>query len=100
MFGGMDYRPPYPAELEKASEMVVADEARYLADADLYVLTPEMCAVAVAAAQALGGMSEPCWTSADSYIHGTRCSSRGPISGAPCILPEARVAWRSAREGR
>jgi hypothetical protein len=53
LFGGMGYRPPYPTDLETASEMVVADEARYLAEADLYVLTPEMCAVAVAAAQAL-----------------------------------------------
>lgn len=53
LFGGMGYRPPYPTDLRMASEMVVADEARYLAEAELYVLTPEMCAVAVAAAQAL-----------------------------------------------
>ena len=53
LFGGMGYAPPFPSDLHAASEMVVADEARYLAEAELYVLTPEMCAVAVAAAQAL-----------------------------------------------
>ena len=53
LFGGMGYAPPFPPDFQAASEMVVSDEARYLADAELYVLTPEMCAVAVAAAQAL-----------------------------------------------
>ncbi len=46
----MGYAPPYPSDLQAASEMVVADEARYLAEAELYVLTLEMCAVAVAVA--------------------------------------------------
>jgi len=49
VFGGMGYQPPYPTDLERAAEMVVADEARYLAGAELYVLTPQMCDVVVAA---------------------------------------------------
>ena len=32
---------------------MLADEARYLADADLYVLTPQMLDVVIAAAQSL-----------------------------------------------
>jgi hypothetical protein len=53
MFGGMGYRAPYPAGWEQAAGTVLADEARYLAGADLYVLTPQMCDVVVAAAQSL-----------------------------------------------
>jgi hypothetical protein len=53
LFGAMGYRPPFPADLEAAAEMVVADEAYYLAETELYVLTPQMCAVTVAAAQTL-----------------------------------------------
>lgn len=54
VFGGLGYRPPFPIDLRQATEMVVSDEARYLAGADLYVLTPQMCDVVVAAAQTLG----------------------------------------------
>jgi hypothetical protein len=53
LFGGMGYRPPYPTELPAAAEMVVADEGRVLAGADLYVMTPDMCDVVVAAASTL-----------------------------------------------
>ena len=53
LFGGMGYRPPFPADWHAAAEMVVGDEARYLAEADLYILTPEMSDVVVAAAQPL-----------------------------------------------
>src|SRR5262249_57926146 len=53
LFGGMGYRPPFPADWHAAAEMVVGDEARYLAEADLYILTPQMSDVVVAAAQAL-----------------------------------------------
>jgi hypothetical protein len=52
LFGGMGYSD-VPSTLDEATRMVLADEARYLAEADLYVLTPEMCDVVVAAAQAL-----------------------------------------------
>ena len=53
LFGGMGYRPPFPADWAAAAEMVLTDEARYLAEADLYVLTPQMCDVVIAAAQSL-----------------------------------------------
>lgn len=50
LFGGLGYRPPYPTSWPAAAELIVADEARYLAKADLYILTPQMCDVVVAAA--------------------------------------------------
>lgn len=52
LLGGMGYVTAPPGWPE-ATEMVLADEARYLAEADLYVLTPQMCDIVVAAAQAL-----------------------------------------------
>lgn len=52
LLGGMGYATAPPGWPE-ATEMVLADEARYLAEADLYVLTPQMCDIVVAAAQAL-----------------------------------------------
>src|SRR5260221_11350791 len=51
----MGYRPPWPADWQAATEMVLADEAQYLATADLYVLAPHLWAVVIAAAQTLGG---------------------------------------------
>jgi hypothetical protein len=53
LFGGLGYRPPYPASWDEAAELMTADEARYLAAADLYVVTPQMCDVVIAAAQSL-----------------------------------------------
>lgn len=53
LFGGMGYRPPFPADWAAASEMVLKDEASGLAAAELYVLSPHMCDVVVAAAQTL-----------------------------------------------
>jgi hypothetical protein len=53
LFGGMGYRVPFPDDWALAAEMVLADEARYLAEADLYILTPQMCDVLTAAAQSL-----------------------------------------------
>ncbi|WP_030453278.1 hypothetical protein [Herbidospora cretacea] len=53
LFGGMGYRPPYPTDVRSAAEMVLADEARYLAEAELYVISPQMCDVVIAAAQTL-----------------------------------------------
>src|SRR5260370_15625337 len=55
LYGGMGYRPRWPADWQAATEMIVADEARYLATADLYVLAPHMCDVVIAAAQTLSG---------------------------------------------
>ena len=53
VFATMGYPPPYPESWDQASAMMLADEARYLADADLYVLTPQMLDVVIAAAQSL-----------------------------------------------
>ncbi|MGP4029733.1 hypothetical protein [Actinomadura sp. 3N407] len=55
LFGGMGYQHPFPpfTDWAAATETVVADEARYLAEADLYVLSPQMCDVVIAAAQSL-----------------------------------------------
>jgi hypothetical protein len=53
LFATMGYRPPYPESWDLASVKMLADEARYLADADLYVLTPQMLDVVIAAAQPL-----------------------------------------------
>lgn len=52
-FAVMGYPPPYPDDWDQAAAMVLADEARYLATADLYVLTPQMLDVVIAAAQSL-----------------------------------------------
>jgi hypothetical protein len=51
LFSVMGYPPPYPATWGQASAMILDDEARYLAQADLYVLSPQMLAVVAAAAQ-------------------------------------------------
>ncbi|PXY16625.1 hypothetical protein [Prauserella muralis] len=42
-----------PASWEVVAERVVADQAQSLAGADLYILSPEMCDVVIAAAQTL-----------------------------------------------
>src|SRR5260370_27170429 len=55
LYGGMGYRPRWPADWQAATEMILADEAQYLATADLYVLAPHMCDVVIAAAQTLSG---------------------------------------------
>jgi hypothetical protein len=34
LFGGLGYRPPYPADWDEAAELVTGDEARSLAAAD------------------------------------------------------------------
>jgi hypothetical protein len=52
-FSTMGYPPPYPGTWDQASAVILADEARYLSQADLYVLTPQMLAVVAAAAQTL-----------------------------------------------
>jgi hypothetical protein len=53
VFATMGYRPPYPVSWRQASTRMLSDEARYLSQADLYVLTPPMLAVVTAAAQTL-----------------------------------------------
>jgi len=44
---------PYPDDWARVSAAVLADEAHYLTEAELYVLTPQMMDVVVAAAQTL-----------------------------------------------
>lgn len=39
------YRPPFPSDWKSVTDVVVDDEARYLAEAELYVLSPQMCDV-------------------------------------------------------
>ncbi|GAA1815548.1 hypothetical protein GCM10009682_40580 [Luedemannella flava] len=53
LFGGLGYKRPYPADWAEAAELLTSDEARCLAAAELYVLTPQMCDVVIAAAQGL-----------------------------------------------
>jgi hypothetical protein len=65
MFALQGYRPPYPASLDEGGEIIVTDEARYLAKADLYVLSPGMCDVTVAAAQTLDRRDLELLTEAD-----------------------------------
>lgn len=52
LFGGMGYDQP-PKNWHAAAETVLADEARNLGQAQLYVLSPSMCDVVIAAAQTL-----------------------------------------------
>ncbi|WP_261553721.1 hypothetical protein [Frankia tisae] len=53
LFTGMGYRPPFPTDWQQATELVLTDEARYLDEAELYVLSPQMCDVALAATATL-----------------------------------------------
>jgi hypothetical protein len=53
LLGGLGYRRPYPAGWDATAELLTGDDARHLADADLYVISPQMCDVVVAAAQSL-----------------------------------------------
>jgi len=53
LYGGLGYPPPYPSTWEDAADLVVGDEATYLASAELYIMTPQMCDVVVAAASTL-----------------------------------------------
>jgi hypothetical protein len=50
LFGGLGYLPLYPEDWLDAAELTLGDEAACLSAADLYVLSPDMCDVVVAAA--------------------------------------------------
>lgn len=52
LFGGMGYRSQF-SDWRSASRTVLDDEARCLAEAQLYVISPHMCDVVIAAAQSL-----------------------------------------------
>ena len=53
LYGGLGFQPPFPTGWDEAADVLLREEARCLAGADLYVLTPQMCDVVVAAAQGL-----------------------------------------------
>lgn len=54
LFTGLGYPETWqPKNFAQAAERVLADQARALAGADLYILSPEMCDVVIAAAQTL-----------------------------------------------
>lgn len=53
LFGGLGWQRPYPASWPEAAERVLAEEATALSGADLYILTPDMLDVVIAAAESL-----------------------------------------------
>jgi hypothetical protein len=53
LLGNLGYQRPYPRGWEAIAGTLVTDEAHYLAEAELYVLTPHMCDVVTAAALTL-----------------------------------------------
>ncbi|MGZ3143794.1 hypothetical protein ACVDFE_17715 [Lentzea chajnantorensis] len=54
LFTGLGYPETWrPNDFMEAAERVLADQAKALAEADLYILSPNMCDVVVAAAQSL-----------------------------------------------
>jgi hypothetical protein len=54
LFTGMGYSESWrPGNWMEAAEQVVTDEAQNMAGADLYILSPHMCDVVIAAAQTL-----------------------------------------------
>lgn len=53
LLGGMGLAPPYPRDWHGAAGLVLADEVEALRAAQLYVMSPQMCDVVLAAAQTL-----------------------------------------------
>ncbi|TQM78153.1 hypothetical protein FHX81_0403 [Saccharothrix saharensis] len=54
LLGGLGYPMSWrPGHWMEVAERVLADESRWLGEADLYIVSPEMCDVVVAAAQTL-----------------------------------------------
>lgn len=53
VLGGMSLAPPYPHDWYTAARLVLDDEVETLTVAPLYVLSPQMCDVVIAAAQTL-----------------------------------------------
>lgn len=53
LLAAMGYRPPFPEDWLEITELVISDEARYLSEAEIYILSPQMCDVVVAAALTL-----------------------------------------------
>lgn len=53
LLGGMGLAPPYPRDWHDAAGLVLGDEVEALRAAQLYVVSPQMCDVVLAAAQTL-----------------------------------------------
>lgn len=53
LYGGLGFRWPYPRSVMDAADVLLSDAVQQLAAAQLYILTPQMCDVVMAAAQAL-----------------------------------------------
>lgn len=53
LLGNPGYQRPYPQGWNAVADTLATDEARYLAESELYVLTPHMCDVVAAAALTL-----------------------------------------------
>lgn len=53
LMGGMGFAPPYPPDWDGLVGLILDDEAAGLAATQLYVLSPSMCDVVLAAAQTL-----------------------------------------------
>lgn len=53
LYGVMGFEPPYHRDFNVMADRVVTNEAERIASADLYVISPEMCDVVVAAAESL-----------------------------------------------
>lgn len=92
LLGGLGYQRPYPQGWNAIAEMLVTDEARYPAEAELYVLSPHMCTVVTAAAltltrgdlQQLGEEDLP--SPPDSSSSPTHCSSeRLPVTSETTV---------------
>jgi hypothetical protein len=98
LFATMGYRPPYPDGWDQASAMMLADEAQYLAGADLYVLTPQMLDVVIAAAQSLTFADLALlWDDDLPSPSGTVILPRPLITRHPSgsLLQETAFTWRS-----
>jgi hypothetical protein len=98
LFATMGYPPPFPDGWDQASAMMLADEARYLAGADLYVLTPQMLDVVIAAAQSLtfadlGLLREDDLPSPSGAVVLPRPLATRHPSGS--LLREIAFTWRS-----
>jgi len=97
-FAAMGDLPPYPSDWEEAATMVLADEERCLAQADLYVLTPQMLDVVIAAAQTLDLTDLSLLTQADLPTPaGVVVLPRPLITRLPTgtLQHEAAFTWRS-----
>jgi hypothetical protein len=53
LLASMGYAPPYPGDWQELADRILTNEAAVLAAADLYIMTPQMLDVTIAAARSL-----------------------------------------------